>query len=726
MQESGGVAKTIARWVALVALFLIPLAPLIIANGYFFPFITGKAFYFRILVEILVAAWAVLALLDKAYRPRFSYIGAILVVFVAWMFVADLFAVNVAKAFWSNFERMEGWVLLIHLLGFFVATSAILRAEKKWRAWFLTALGVSLIVSGYALLQLGGALAIHQGSTRIDATLGNSAYLAIYFLFNAFIALWLSFTEKRVWLQWSLVAVAVLEGILIFFTETRGTVLGLLVALALAALLAAFTAGKRVRRFAAWAFALIILLSGSLYLARGTSFVQGNHVLQRITSVSLADGTTRFTLWHMAFEGMLERPVVGWGQEGFNYVFNTFYNPSLYAQEQWFDRAHNVFIDWLVAGGIPAFLLYISLFVVTVVLLWKRSEFSRAERILLTAALVGYAVHNLFVFDNLSSYLYFFALLAFIDSKIARPMLSCERVPVINAKDGITYAIPAAVIVAVALIWYVNVPGMQTASELITALSPSPQGIDGNIATFKDLAAHPAFAAQEVREQIVSFAASVVQDPQATDAQKQEVTTLAVTEMSKQVSSYPADARERLQLSYAYQLAGDNTDALKQVEAAIALSPKKETFWIDAGSIEWALGDSVAAQKDFATAYALGPQFQKLAVYAAAGDIAAGDKAAADAILLKAYGTTTVDSDVLAAAYYQAKDWSDLVALWKARTEKPGATAQTWFSLASARYVSGDVAGAIATLRATAVKYPDASSSVAAAIAQIEQASSGK
>jgi hypothetical protein len=44
IMERGGTAKQIARWVALGALFLIPLTPLIVVNSYFSPFITGKAF----------------------------------------------------------------------------------------------------------------------------------------------------------------------------------------------------------------------------------------------------------------------------------------------------------------------------------------------------------------------------------------------------------------------------------------------------------------------------------------------------------------------------------------------------------------------------------------------------------------------------------------------------------------------------------------------------------
>ena len=724
--QAGGMAKQIARLVALGALFLIPITPLLVADTFFFPFITGKAFFFRILIEVAVAAWAVLAFLDKDYRPRFSWVGAAALSLVLWMFVADAFAPNAAKAFWSNFERMEGWVLLIHLLGFFFAAGAILRAEKKWRAWFLASLGVSVIVSGYALMQLAGSLAIHQGSTRIDATFGNSAYLAIYLLFNVFIALWLALTEKRRWLTASLIALAVLEAVLVFFTETRGTVLALVFALALAALLTAVTAGARVRRGAGIALALILVSVGSFYFARNSPFVQENPTLERIASISLSDGQTRFTIWSMAWEGVKDRPLTGYGQEGFNYIFNTYYDPSLYNQEPWFDRAHNAFIDWLTAGGIPAFLLYILLFVSAIVMLWKSSELSRPERIALTAALAGYAVHNLFVFDNLYSYIYFFAILALVDSQVARPLKHIEGAPVLTDEEGMTYALPIAVALALVLIWTVNVPGMQAASNLIAALTPSKAGVEANLSAFEDLVQHPSFAAQEIREQLVSFALSVVQSPSVTVEEKRRAATLAVTEMKKQVAAYPSDARGRLELSYAYRAAGARAESRKEVEAALALSPNKEALWVDKGATDWDAGDVKVARDAFAKAYALGPQFLDLAAYAAAGNFAVGDVAAAEEILMRAYGTTSVSSDILAVAYYRTKDWPRLIGMWKSRVTQSSASAQTWFSLASAYYAAGDSASAIATIRAAMARYPEAATSGVAAIAQIEGKTVGK
>ncbi|HUQ30373.1 MAG TPA: O-antigen ligase family protein [Candidatus Paceibacterota bacterium] len=715
-------AKRVAEWAALGALFLIPLTPLIVANSFFFPFITGKAFYFRIMVEIATAAWAVLAVLDKAYRPRFSWIGATVLGFVVWMFIADVFAVNTLKAFWSNFERMEGWVLVIHLGVFFVVSSSVLRVKSKWRAWFLASLAVSVVLVVHALFQLMGLADIHQGSTRIDSSLGNSAYFAVYLLFNVFLAGWLALTETRPWLKRALLALAGIEAILIFFTETRGTVLALLGGVLLASLLTALTADGRARRYAAGAFILIALIASGFYLARNSSVIQENRVLQRIGSISLNDGKVRFTIWHMAWQGFQENPMLGWGQEGFNYVFNTYYDPALYKQEPWFDRAHNAFIDWLMAGGLPALMLYLALFGTAITLLWTNSSLSRPERIALTAALAGYACHNFFVFDNLYSYIYFFSILALIDSQVSRPIPLFERMAAAEESQG-TVPLAIGTALALGLIYFINVSGMTVASNLIVAISPSSSGAEGNLATFQNLLQHPSFAAQEVREQLVSIAAGVAGDAATSETVKKQFAAFAISEVQKQDAAHPGDARTVLQLAAAYRTAGDLPDALKEVREASALSPGKEQIFIQAAATEWDLGDTAAAKIDFEKAYALGPQFPDLAAYAAAGNIVVGDAARAQSLLLDAFGTTTVDSEILAYAYYQVKDFPRLIAVWRLRTAQPDAPIDSWFGLAAAYFLSGNKPKAIAVVNEAVALHPEAAEQAKAVIAQIETTS---
>ena len=65
----------ILRNASLFLIFIIPFIPLYVANSMFFPFITGKAFAFRILVEIIFALWLALMLYDKKYAPKFSWLS---------------------------------------------------------------------------------------------------------------------------------------------------------------------------------------------------------------------------------------------------------------------------------------------------------------------------------------------------------------------------------------------------------------------------------------------------------------------------------------------------------------------------------------------------------------------------------------------------------------------------------------------------------------------------
>src|SRR5690606_5810770 len=95
---------------------------------------------------------------------------------------------------------------------------------------------------------------------------------------------------------------------------------------------------------------------------RDSDFVQNDPRLNRIASITLEEGQTRFTIWRIAFEGVMERPLLGWGQSNFDYVFNKYYTPELWGQEVWFDRVHNIVLDWLVAGGFVGALCYFGIF----------------------------------------------------------------------------------------------------------------------------------------------------------------------------------------------------------------------------------------------------------------------------------------------------------------------------------------------------------------------------
>src|SRR4051812_37835862 len=119
--------KDICRYIALAGLFIVPFIPFIVSNSMFFPFITGKGFTFRIIVEVMFGAYLFLAASQPEYRPKMSWITKSVLAFVAVTFIADVFGANPYKSLWSNYERMEGFVLIVHLLMYYIAASSVFR-----------------------------------------------------------------------------------------------------------------------------------------------------------------------------------------------------------------------------------------------------------------------------------------------------------------------------------------------------------------------------------------------------------------------------------------------------------------------------------------------------------------------------------------------------------------------------------------------------------------------
>ncbi len=454
-------------------LFAVPFLTLYVADSYFFPFITGKNFAFRIIVEVVFVSWVLLALRDVVYRPKFSWVLSGLIGLLVVMLFANSLGQHPPSSFWSNFERMDGYVTLVHVFLYVLVLGSVLTTKKLWSYFLHTTLVVAFIVSLYGLSQVANPEYVHD---RIQSYLGNAAYLAIYMLFHIFIAFWMLVESK---VNWHRVIYGILAVMFIYTlveTGTRGTVIGLVTGTsAMVVYIAIFGAKfQEFRRYAVGMILLLLVVGGVFVAGKDSAFVQDNPNLARIANIDLGeDLRIRGIIWGMAWEGVKERPVLGWGQSNFNYVFNENYDPRLYAQEQWFDRVHNIFFDWLIAGGFLGLIAYLSIFVACVYYLFVRpllhkddETFTVLERGVLLGILVGYFTHNLVVFDNIISYIFFAVILALIHSRVAKPIPWVEKLKI--DKDLYTqFAVPVAAVVLVAVIYTVNVPGMKAAGGII-------------------------------------------------------------------------------------------------------------------------------------------------------------------------------------------------------------------------------------------------------------------
>ncbi len=640
------------RGIVIVGVFALPFIVFYVAYDLFFPFITGKNFLFRLIVELIACAWLALALCNPAYWPKRSLLLGAFALFVLVIAIADAQGAVPFKSFWSNYERMDGWVTQMHLLLYFIVAYTTLNTEKLWRRFWEMSLLLSVLVAFWGFAQILGDAALGQGgsgglSARIDATFGNPIYLAAYMLFNIFIAamLWANAWQKekagmRGWMSAWYAIVIFVDTVALLFTGTRGTTLGLIGG----GLIALFLFAVRTRRSKAawWTAGVVVALvvAGALiYVNRQSAFVQNIGFLNRLSSISLTDSTVkaRFLNWGMAWQGAKERPLLGWGQENYAIVFDKYYDPRMYGQEQWFDRTHDVVFDWLVAGGFLGLLSYLSIFVAALYLVWRRDVFSAAEQSILTGLLAAYFFHDLFVFDNVTSYILFTSVIAFIAWRASTHESTMPLVETsFSARHLLPYASLAALVLFCVAAWNVNGHAYLENKTLLNALAQQSD-INTNLTYFKQAIAYGTYGTQEAREQLIQAAAQIAGNPNiSTDAKKNFFET-AAQEMTLQMQASPLDARFPLFLGVLLDSYGDYKDAEIALEQAHKLSPAKQTILYQLGTNQFRLGDKAAGVASFKQAFEELPENDQARQYYAQAQLWVGDETGARQTLAPLY-----------------------------------------------------------------------------------------
>lgn len=670
--------KDILRYVIFSGIFIVPALPFFVSTALFFPFITTKGFIFRIIVEIIFACFIVLAITDRSYRPNKSFILWSLAIFVSVIAVADLFSINVTKSLWSNFERMEGWVLLAHLLAYFLVLISVLKTETVWNYFWNTTLGASLIVSFVGVLQMFSVVAINQGSNRLDAYTGNSTYLAVYLLFHIFLALFLfvrSSGEDKMW-RWFYGIVALADTFILYRTATRGAILGFIGGLVVSAILIIFTEKKRrvLRNISIGIFASAIVL-GALFLAvKDSSFIANNQVLSRFKPDSLiSTAQTRTSVWKIAIEGFKERPILGWGQESFNYVFNKYYEPSLFGEEQWFDRAHNTPLDWLIAGGLLGLITYLSILIALVWGIWKASDFSTTERAVLLGLVSAYFFQSLFVFDNLLSYVMLISVLAYVHYKNHSDRQILERVDTVEVAGDVSYSvlIPTILVLIISL-YVVTVRPMIANNTLIRsflALSlKDGTGPDkGHVLLQKALAYNSPLGKIEIREQAAQVGSEVGGMQNADPKVKQKFFELGKSALEEQIKETSEDIRHYVLLASYLNSFGQFDEAINLLEKAIDLSPKKQLLYFELATSYLNKKDYKKALEIFKFAYDLDPSFASVQRLYALGALYAGDQKLVDELLSKIDRQTIIFDNRFVQAYQTIGNFKEIAKIFEER-----------------------------------------------------------
>ncbi len=405
----------------------------------------------------------------RRFSPRFTPLTIGVVVFMLVLTISAFFGEDLMMSLWSQEVRTIGIVALWIFTLFFVALSS-LGDELKWKNVWFASLVASLFSALGALLTFLpdiGQFFLRQDDPRPGSSFGNPTFLAGYLLFHVFLGIYVWYETRssaelggpasysrrpglrgvaRV-MPWLALIIALVDAFAIFKTETRGDIGGLIVGLFIIIFLLAIryqrtnaksggSASSRLEadpsRFSGgrqsflifknvwlWILIIVIAFGGVFYFTRSASFwmqVPGFDRIQSFTTVR-SEFENRIIAWRSAAQSFSVHPVFGFGWENFNLAFQRHYDPALLSNnfgETYWDKPHNVLIEYAITSGIVGLLAYLGIWALLLYEL-KRSREGSIPKIIFFGMLAAYFIQNLVIFDTIGTYLMFFLVLAYID-----------------------------------------------------------------------------------------------------------------------------------------------------------------------------------------------------------------------------------------------------------------------------------------------------------------------
>lgn len=413
-----------------ICLWILAFVPLIVDNSVFFPYITGK----NVLIELVLVLVGVFILIDFFYSKSFreeivkkavKYIKNPLVLsilgFIFINIVSTIFALDIHRAFWGNVELAEGLVGLMFFFSFFIFSLLIFK-KNDWLWFFKFSLFTTLIL---LFKEFSDSFA---GLSRSGSFIGNPAFLSGYLLYSISSSLIILSLSKSWFFRYLLIIIIILSIIGIFLTQTRGTILGLGLGIIIVLIYCAFKGRDinykifNLRKVSIGLLCLGIIFSGVLIITRKSEIWQSVPGLSRVVKIG-AEGDSAISRLY-TYETSLKsinplvsswkNTLIGWGPDNYIFAFGRHFNPEQYKYEiNWFHRAHNKFLDVLVMNGILGLIAYLVIWFFFFYSLKRDHKSGLLIKSSLLFFGTSFLVHLMFIFDQISTSIPFFAILAF-------------------------------------------------------------------------------------------------------------------------------------------------------------------------------------------------------------------------------------------------------------------------------------------------------------------------
>lgn len=509
-------------------LYLSLISVFLVFKSFLFPFITSKQIFFNILIEVLLIFWIAFIVKYPEYRPKKTYITYGLAAFMGALLLSCFFGVDFNLSFWGDVERMLGVFHILHFFAFYLILITVMRSWQDWRIFFSISVIFATFVSIYGL----------SGDTKAYSTIGNTAYVSAYIIFNLYFSLLLFFRDRHE--AWKWIYLVPIPFLLLEFenANTTGAYVGLSASVLLVLFLYGILSKNKKIRLATFLLLIVGVSAVAFSLTnRDSRYVQGTPVMHSISSINLDKPTfkTRLISWKAAAEDFMNHPILGTGHGNYAITFDKHFDPRFYnytRQETYFDRAHNNLIDIASTSGALGILAYLSIFVAVAYYLLKgfttyHREYIASENqgpiqrffyrlfhregtpyigmhefILLVGLISAYFIQNLAVFDALVTYISLMMVLAYI-YWLSQPEMT-ERPKDRKLENPEIYAIALAGVILLTVMYQYNVKPIKMLTGTIAGQQAYAQGnIEKTFEEYREALSHDTVLDRDSRTSLI-------------------------------------------------------------------------------------------------------------------------------------------------------------------------------------------------------------------------------
>lgn len=396
------------------------LTPLIFSLNMIDPFMSSKILFFLFFTELAFPFYLFLLLQYPEHRPRLGHpLFLSIILFFSITCLSAIFGVDPINSFFGNSIRMEGVIVLGHVLLFSLYLDLAWRIDRTWKHQILILFLMIFTFSAFVgCLQTAGIVPFFTNlySHRVTSFTGNPIFFAGTLLIPLFLSAGYVMQHKKDKQKYAYVGVCLILLLGIIFSQTRGAMLGVILGtMTCLFTFVLLTSSQKAKKRMYWMFPIGLLVCVALFF--GLRSVSSTHPqLYRMTHFRDTNTDSRLIYWNQSLRGWKDAPWLGVGQQNFYVVGQKYFQTKLYQATNgtWPDKPHNQFLEYLVSGGSIGFFAYLFLFITAGwVALKTPRERQHIHPAFILGALVAYAGQNIFSFDTIETLIPFAFLLAY-------------------------------------------------------------------------------------------------------------------------------------------------------------------------------------------------------------------------------------------------------------------------------------------------------------------------